>query len=201
MDCSMPGLPVHHQLPESTQTHVHWVSDAIQPSHPLLSPSPPALNLSQHQGLFKWVSSSHQVAKVLEFQLQHHSFQWTRRTDLLQDGLVGSPCSPRDSQASSPTTQFKIINSSVLSFLLWGCRIVWCILTSRYLVSLLPLSIIHVSDIFLVGFWSWEISFIMWGCRDWGWQAAGTWVSVSHEMVGFPAPIGWPGTSQSICTQ
>ena len=66
---STPGLPVHHQLPEFTQTHVHWVGDAIQPSHPLSSPSPPAFNLSQHQGLFKWVSSSHQVAKVLEFQL------------------------------------------------------------------------------------------------------------------------------------
>ena len=73
MDCSTPGLPVHHQLPESTQTHVHWVGDTIQPSRPLLSPSPPALNLSQHQGLFKWVSSLHQVAKVLEFQLQHQS--------------------------------------------------------------------------------------------------------------------------------
>ena len=71
MDCSTPGLPVHHQLPEFTQTHVHWVSDAIQPSRSLLSPSPPAFNLSQHQGLFNWVSSSHQVAKVLEFQLQH----------------------------------------------------------------------------------------------------------------------------------
>ena len=82
MDCSMPGLPVHHQLPESTQIHVQWVDDAIQPSHPLSSPSPPALNLTQHQGLFKWVSSSHQVAKVLEFQLQHQSFQWTPRTDL-----------------------------------------------------------------------------------------------------------------------
>ena len=70
MDCSRSGLPVHHQLLEFTQTHVHWVSDAIQPSHPLLSLSP-AFNLSQHQGLFKWVSSSHQVAKVLEFQLQH----------------------------------------------------------------------------------------------------------------------------------
>ena len=77
MDCSMPGLPVHHQLLKFTQTHVHWVSDAIQPSHPLLSPSPPALNLSQHQGLVKWVSSSHQAAKILEFQLQHQSFQWT----------------------------------------------------------------------------------------------------------------------------
>ena len=69
MNHSTPGLPVHHQLPESTQTHVHWVGDPIQPSHPLSSPSPPALNLSQHQGLFQWVSSSHQVAKVLEFQL------------------------------------------------------------------------------------------------------------------------------------
>ena len=82
MDCSMPGLPVHHQLPEFTHTHVHRVGDAIQPCHPLLSPSPPALNLSQHQGLFKWLSSSHQVAKVLEFQLPHQSFQWTPRTDL-----------------------------------------------------------------------------------------------------------------------
>ena len=117
MNHSMPGLSVHHQLLESTQTHVHWVSDAIQPSHPLLSPSPPALNLSQHQSLFTWVSSSHQVAKVLEFQLQHQSFQWTPRADLLQNGLVGSPCSPRDSQESSPTPQFKSINSLALSLL------------------------------------------------------------------------------------
>ena len=73
MDRSTPGLPVHHQLQEYTQTYVHWVSDAIQPSHPLSSPSPPAFNLSQHQGLFKWVRSSHQVAKVLEFQLRHQS--------------------------------------------------------------------------------------------------------------------------------
>ena len=83
MDCSMPGFPVHHQLLELTQTHVHWVGDDIQPSHPLLSPFPPAFNLSQHQGLFKWVSSLHQVAKVLEFQLQHQSFQWMFRTDFL----------------------------------------------------------------------------------------------------------------------
>ena len=76
MDCRTPGLPVHHRLPEFTQTHVHWVSDTIQPSHPLSSPSPPALNLSQHHGLFKWVTSLHQAAKVLEFQLQHQSFQW-----------------------------------------------------------------------------------------------------------------------------
>ena len=83
MDCSMPDFPVHHQLPELTQTHVHRVGDAIQPSHPLSSPSPPTLNLSQHQGLFQWVSSSHQVAKVLEFQLQHQSFQWIFRIDFL----------------------------------------------------------------------------------------------------------------------
>ena len=116
MNCSTPGLPVHHQLPEFTQTHVHRIGDAIQPSHPLSSPSP-ALNPSQHQSLFQGVSSSHEVAKVLEFQLQHHSFQRTRRTDLFYNGLVGSPCSPRDSQESSPTRQFKSINSSALSFL------------------------------------------------------------------------------------
>jgi len=74
MNRSMPGLPVHHQLPGFTHTHVHWVSDAIQPSHALSSPSPPAPNPSQHQSLFQWVNSSHEVAKVLEFQLQHHSF-------------------------------------------------------------------------------------------------------------------------------
>ena len=77
MNRSTPGLPVHHQLPESTQTHVHWVGEANQPSHPLSTTSPPALNLSQHWGLFQWVSSSHQVARVLQFQLQHQSFQWT----------------------------------------------------------------------------------------------------------------------------
>ena len=93
LDCSTPGFPVHHQLPEFTRTHAYWVGDAIQPSHPLSSPSPPALNLSQHQGLFQWVSYSHQVAKVLEFQLQHQSFQWIIRTDFLQDGLVWSPFS------------------------------------------------------------------------------------------------------------
>ena len=79
MKCSRPGIPVHHQLPEFTQTHVHWVGDAIQPSHPLSFPSPPTFSLSQHQGLFKWVSSSYQAARVLEFQLQHQSFRWLFR--------------------------------------------------------------------------------------------------------------------------
>ena len=117
MNCSTPGLPVHHHLLEFTQTHVHQVGDVIQPSHPLSSPFLPAPNTSQHQSLFQWVNSSYQVDKVLEFQLQHQSFQWTPRTDLLYDGLVGSPCSPRDSQESSPTPQFKSINSWALSFL------------------------------------------------------------------------------------
>ena len=83
MNHSTTGLPVHHQLPEFTQTCVHWVSDVIQLSHPLSSSSPPAPNSSQHQSLFQWVNSTHQVAKVLEFQLQYQSFQWTPRTDLL----------------------------------------------------------------------------------------------------------------------
>ena len=115
MNHSTPGLPIHHQLPEFT--HIHQVSDAIQPSHPLSSRFPPAPNPSQHQSLFQWVNSLHEMAKVLEFQLQQQSFQWTPRADLLQKGLVGSPCSPRDSQESSPTPQFKSINSSALSFL------------------------------------------------------------------------------------
>ena len=81
-DCSMPGFPVHHELSELAQTHVRWVGDAIQPSHPLSSPSP-TFNLSQHQDLFEWVSSSHQVAQVLEFQLQHQSFQRIFGVDFL----------------------------------------------------------------------------------------------------------------------
>ena len=115
-DCSMPGLTVHHLLPELLKlTSI----ESVMPSNHLIlsSPSPPAFNLSQHQALFRSVSSSHQVTKVLEFQLQHQSFQWIFRTDFLKDGLVGSPCSPRDSQESSPTPQFKSINSLAISFL------------------------------------------------------------------------------------
>ena len=117
MDCSTPGFPVLHQLLELAQTYVHWVGDAIQPSHPLSSPFPPAFHLSQHQGLFQWVGSFHQVAKVLTLQLQHQSFQWIFRIDFLEDWLVWLPCSPRDSQESSPTPQFKSINSSVIKLL------------------------------------------------------------------------------------
>ena len=91
MDCSTPGFPVLHYLVEFAQSHVHRVGDAIQPSHPLSSPFPPAFNLSQHQGFFfQWVSSSHQVAKVLELQFKHQSFQWIFRVDVLQDWLVWS---------------------------------------------------------------------------------------------------------------
>ena len=113
MNHSTPGLPVHHQLPEFTQTHVHRVGDAIQPSHhlgPFFScpQSLPASGSFPMSQLFAW------GGKGLEF--QHQSFQWTSRTDL-QNGLVGSPCSPRDSQKSSPTPQLKSINSSVLSLL------------------------------------------------------------------------------------
>ena len=100
MDCRMPGFPVHHQLPENAQTRGYHIGDAIQPSSPLSSPSPPAFSLPKHQCLFKWVSSSHQVAKVLEFQLQHQSFQWIFRIDFLSDLMIGSPCSPRDSLKS-----------------------------------------------------------------------------------------------------
>ena len=112
MNCSTQGLPVHHQLLEYTQTHLHRVGDAIQPPHSLLSPSPPTFNLSQHQDLFKCVSSLHQVAKVLELQLQYQSFQWIFRVDFLLDELVGSPCCPRNSQELSPAPQFRSINSS-----------------------------------------------------------------------------------------
>ena len=117
MDCSMPGFPVLYHLMKLAQIHVHWLGDAIQPSHPLSSPSPPTFNLSQDQGLFKWVSSSHQVAKVLEFQLKHQSFQWIFRINFPKDWLIWPPCCPRDTQESSLTPQFKSTSSSALSFL------------------------------------------------------------------------------------
>ena len=93
MNCSTPGLPVLHDLLELAQTHVHWVSDAIQPSHPMSSPSPLALNLSQHQGFFQWVGSLHQVAKVLELHLQPQSFQWWAHFILwaAQKGIFSTP--------------------------------------------------------------------------------------------------------------
>ena len=117
MGCNTPHFSVLHHLLEFAQIHVHKVSDAIQPSYPLSFPSPSAFNLSQHQGLFQRVSSSYQVAKILKLQLQHQSFQWIFRVDFPSDCLIWSPCSPRDSQESSPTPQIKSINSLVLNFL------------------------------------------------------------------------------------
>ena len=116
MDCSTSGLPDHHQLLGLTQTHVHHVGDAIQPSHPLSSPSPLAFNLSQHQDLFQWVTSLHQVAKVLKF--TSVSVLPMNIQDWFPLGWTGwIPHSPRDSQESFATPQFKSINSSELSFL------------------------------------------------------------------------------------
>ena len=115
MDCSTPGFHVLYSLPESAQTHVHWVGDIIQPSHPLTPPSSPVLNLSQHQELFQWVVSSYQVVKLLELQLKHQSFQWIFRTDFLLDWLVWSPCCPKDFQDSSLAPQFESISSLALS--------------------------------------------------------------------------------------
>ena len=115
-DCRRPDFPVHHPLAELAQTHVHWVGDAIQPSHPLSFTAPSDFSLSRHQDLFQLVSSLHQVDKVLEFQFQHQSFQWLFRIDFQYHWLVWYPCSPRDSQESS-TLQFKSINFLALSFL------------------------------------------------------------------------------------
>ena len=117
MNCSMPGFPVLHYLPEFAQIHLHSVSEAIQLSHPLSPPSPLALNLCQYQGLFQWVGPSHQMAKILDLQLQHQSFQNIFKVDYLQDWLAWSTCSPRDSQESSPALQFESINSSALRLL------------------------------------------------------------------------------------
>ena len=112
MDCSTPGFPVLHYLPEFAQTHAHCVGDAIQQTYSLLRPYLPALNLPQHQGLFQWVGSLHQVDKVLE--LQYQSFQWIFRVDFLQDWLVWSPCCPRHSQESFLAPQFERISSLML---------------------------------------------------------------------------------------
>ena len=118
MDCSTPGFSLQDQHPGPAQTHVHWRSDVIHPYHTLSSLSLPKFNLSWHQGLFQRVSFLHQVAKVLELQLQHQSFQSIFRIDFTSDWLVWSPCKPRNSQESSPTPQFKSI--ILIIYLLMG---------------------------------------------------------------------------------
>ena len=111
MDCSMPGFPVHHHLPELAQTHVHWVSDAIQPSHPLWSPSPPAFNLSQHQGLFQWVRKPKYWNFSFRIVLPMNIQGWF---PLGLTGLIS--CTLRASQESTPTLQFKSINLQCSAF-------------------------------------------------------------------------------------
>ena len=123
-DCST-GFPVLEGIPEFAQTHVHLDSDGTQPSHPMSPPSLSAFKLSQPHSLFQWVGSEHQVAKVLELQLQHRSFQWIFRVDFLWDWLVWSPCCPRDSQESFPVPQFERTNSSVMRKWRHIAKIVW----------------------------------------------------------------------------
>ena len=118
MNCSTPDLPVHHQLPEFTQTHVHQVSDAIQPSYPLSSPSPPAPNPSQHQGLFQWVNSSHEVAKVLEFQLK---WKWKWSNSVVSNPLRPMDCSPPSSSVHG-ILQARILEWVAISFSLAGVK-------------------------------------------------------------------------------
>ena len=122
IDCSTPDFPVPHHLLEFAQVLVHWIGDATQPPHPLSSPSS-SFKLSQHQDLFQCVGSSHQVAKAMKLQLLHQSFQWVFRVHFLYDWLVWSPCSPRDSQESSPAPQFRSINSLALC-LLYGQKLI-----------------------------------------------------------------------------
>ena len=127
MSRSIPGLPVHHQFPESTQTHVHWVGDTIQPSHPLSSPSPPALYVSQHQSLFKWVSSLHQVARALEFQLQHQSFQWI--IPLHRAIVIYSShrlCLGMNTYVSFKTSHYICVTKAWLHFWsVWASSLIW----------------------------------------------------------------------------
>ena len=114
MACSVPGLPVPDHLPEFAQVHVHCISDTVQPSHPLTPSSPSAPKLSQHQGLFQWVGSSHQMPQIPELQLKHQPFQWIFRVDCPLNWLVWSPCCPRDFQKSSSAPQFEGISFAVL---------------------------------------------------------------------------------------
>ena len=148
MDCSTPRLPVHHQLPELAQTHVHRVSDAIQPSHSLSSPSPPAFNLFQYQGLFQWVSS-HQVAKVLEFQLQHQSFQWI-------SGLISFRIDWFDLLAVQGTLKSLFKHHSLKASILWHSAFIavqlshWCMTTGKTIALTIPIFVSKVMSLLLI---------------------------------------------------
>ena len=125
MNCGTPGLPVHHQRPEFTQTHVPWVGDAIQPSYPLSSPSPPAPSPVQHWSLFQWVNASQEVAKVLEFQLHHQSFQWTPRTGLNIDNEILTRWNICASQITAMLWK-KLCNWYILFFIILKTEILCC---------------------------------------------------------------------------
>ena len=146
MDCSTPGIPVLHYLSVLAQIHVHLVGEVIQSSHPLLPFSPFAFNLPQHQGLFQWVGSLHQVAKVLELQHQCHSFQWIFRLEFPLGLTNLISCSPRDSQQSSPTPQFISIDSSVLSLLYGSKYIIWSLTLFESLFSLIYVQILPPTE-------------------------------------------------------
>ena len=126
MDCSTPGFPVHHQLPELAQIHVDWVSEAIQPSHPLSNQSP-AFSLSQHQGLFQWVNSSHQVAKGLELQLQHQSFQYS--------GLISFRMDWLDHLAVQGTLKSLLQHHSSKASILWRSAFFMVQLSHPYMIT------------------------------------------------------------------
>ena len=136
MNRSTPGLPVHHQLLEFTQTHVHRVSDAIQPSHPRSSPFPPAPNPSQHQSLSQWVNSLHEVAKVLEFQLQHQSFQWTPRTGLFRRDCL-------DLHAGQGTLKSLLQHHSSKTSILWHSDFLTVQLSHPYMTTGKIISSVH----------------------------------------------------------
>ena len=144
MDGSMPGFPVPLHLLEFAHIHAHWISDAIQPSHPLL-PSSSAFSLSQHQGLFQWVGSSHQVAKVLELQPYHQSFQWVFRVDILYYWLIWSPYYPRGYQESSPAPQFESINT--FFFLFMRITFIFLIFTWWLVYNIGLISVIHQCEL------------------------------------------------------
>ena len=167
MDCSTPGFLFNHQHLELVYPHVHRVGDAIQSSHSLSSSFPPAFNLSQPQGLFQWVSSSHEVVKILELQLQHQSYQCIFRNDFPGDWLVWSPCCPKNSQKSSPAPQFKSMNSLAFfmvqlshPYMITGKIIALTILT--FVSKVMSLLFNMLSRLVIVFLWRSKTLLILW---------------------------------------
>ena len=164
----MPGFPVLHYFLGFAQIQVHWVYDAIQPS-PLLSPSPPSLNLSHHHCLFQWMGSLHQVAQLLQHQLQHQSFHWILRVDFLSDWLVWSPCSPRDS--TQPW-----VNDAAAAKLLQSCLTLCDPIDSSppgsSVPGILQTRILECVAISFSNAWKWKVKVKLLSCI---WLFATTW--------------------------